>query len=213
MAKKKSVKAEKSVSPQIKTEKTETDFEEKSSGFNFKSKYLVFGALAVLCLVIYGQVIGFEFINIDDDQYVYENPFVSSGLKAANMVWAFTAFHSSNWHPLTWISHQIDASFFGLNAGAHHFINVVFHIANSILLFVVVRKLTDSFWKSAIVAAIFAVHPAHVESVAWISERKDVFSTLFWLLTTLFYIRFARKGQRKQRIFYWISVLLFRCSV
>lgn len=200
MAKKKSVKAEKS-------EVIQNDQSEKSAGFDFKSKYVVFAALAILCLIIYAQVFGFEFINIDDDQYVYENPFVSSGLKASNIVWAFTAFHSSNWHPLTWISHQFDSSLFGLNAGAHHFVNVIFHIANSILLFVLVRKSTDSFWKSAIVAAIFAVHPAHVESVAWIAERKDVLSTLFWILSTLFYVRFARNT--KGTNFYWISLLLF----
>lgn len=207
MAKKKTVKAEKTASQNIETELSADDFQEKSSAPFYQSKYFIFGAIAVLCLIIYAQVFGFDFINIDDDQYVYENPFVSSGLKAANFIWAFTAFHSSNWHPLTWISHQFDSTAFGLNAGAHHFINVIFHIANSILLFVLIRKLTDSFWKSAIVAALFAVHPAHVESVAWVAERKDVLSTLFWILSTLFYVKFARNT--KETNFYWISFLLF----
>ncbi len=165
----------------------------------------------MLCLIIYAQVLGFDFINIDDDQYVYDNSFVSGGLNAANALWAFTAFHSSNWHPLTWMSHQLDSSLFGLNAGAHHFINVFFHSANSILLFVVIRKLTGCFWKSAFVAAVFAVHPVHVESVAWVAERKDVLSTLFWLLTTYFYIRFARNT--KETNIYWLSFLLFACGL
>ncbi len=109
------------------------------------------------------------------------------------------------------MSHQLDSSLFGLNAGAHHFINVLFHTANSILLFVVTRKLTGCFWKSAFVAAIFAVHPVHVESVVWVAERKDVLSTLFWLLTTYFYIRFARNT--KETNIYWISLVLFACGL
>ncbi len=179
----------------------------KSAKFNFRSNYFVYAVIIALCLFIYAQVIGFDFINIDDDQYVYENPFVTTGLNIQNIVWAFTAFHSSNWHPLTWISHQLDVSFFGLNSGAHHFVNVIFHIANSTLLFVLLKQLTKSFWKSAVVAVIFAIHPAHVESVAWIAERKDVLSTLFWLLSTVYYVRFARDMTSKN--VYWISVSFF----
>jgi tetratricopeptide (TPR) repeat protein len=183
----------------VKNQTRKAETAEKSSGenavrsasLNNKTKYFVFAALAVLCLVIYAQTFGFDFINLDDDLYVYENPFVWKGFNPANLSWALTAFHASNWHPLTWISHQLDASFFGMNAGAHHAMNVIFHIANSILLFTVVKKLTGAFWRSAIVAALFAIHPAHVESVAWIAERKDVLSTLFWLLTTWAYLRFV----------------------
>ena len=164
-------------------------------------KYYIFGALAAVCLIIYAQTIGFDFINLDDNLYVYENPFVSSGFNFTNFKWALTAFHAANWHPLTWISHQFDSGLFGLDARGHHAVNLIFHIVNSILLFVVVNKLTNAFWKSAIVAAIFAVHPAHVESVAWIAERKDVLSTLFWLLTTWAYLRYAEeeKGRRGER--------------
>ena len=207
MAKKRNAKAERSVSPQTKTEKQTADAVETAEKLAPRIKYLVFAALAVLCLIIYAQVYSFDFVYIDDDQYVFENSFVSGGLKLANIVWAFTAFHSSNWHPLTWMSHQFDSSLFGLNTGAHHLVNVVFHAANSCLLFVVIRKLTASFWKSAFVAAIFAVHPAHVESVAWIAERKDVLSTLFWLLSTFFYIRYARNTKEKNIL--WISLLFF----
>lgn len=204
MAKKSKVRT---VARDIKVENDDVGSIERRSIFGICPKYVVFAVLAVLCLIIYGQTLGFDFINIDDNQYVYENSFVSTGVNAANIIWAFTAFHSSNWHPLTWISHQLDSSLFGLNAGYHHLINVGFHIANSILLFALIRKLTDSFWKAAVVAAIFAVHPAHVESVAWVAERKDVLSTLFWLLTTIFYIRFARNLSDSRA--YWISLLLF----
>lgn len=172
-----------------------------------RNRLFVFAGLAVLCLIIYAQTFGFDFINLDDNEYVYENPFVSGGVNFNNFKWALTAFHSANWHPLTWISHQFDAGFFGLNAGGHHAVNVIFHIVNSILLFVVVNKLTGAFWKSAFVAALFAVHPAHVESVAWIAERKDVLSTLFWLLSTFYYIRWTEKTRDKK--FYWLSIVLF----
>jgi len=173
----------------------------------FENRYFVFAALAILCLIIYGQTVGFDFVNLDDDVYVYENSFVSKGLSFAAVKWALTAFHAANWHPLTWISHQFDVSLFGLNAGGHHAVNLIFHLANSILLFAVVKKLTKTFWKSAVVAALFAIHPAHVESVAWIAERKDVLSTLLWLLTTWFYLRYTDDTRNKN--FYWLALLFF----
>lgn len=153
---------------------------------------VVIALLAAACLAIYAQTLWFDFINLDDNLYVYQNPSVISGLSAASIEWAFTTFHSANWHPLTWMSHMLDASLFGMKPGAHHFVNVIFHAANSILVFVVFRRLTGDTWKSAAVAFLFAVHPAHVESVAWVSERKDVLSTMFWLLTMLAYERYAR---------------------
>ena len=183
------------------------EFSPPNSHSEMNFKYYVFIGLAVVCLIIYAPTIGFDFINLDDDIYVYENPFVSHGFNFTDFIWALTAFHAANWHPLTWISHQFDASFFGLNAGGHHAVNLIFHIANSIFLFVVVNKLTKAFWKSVIVAAIFAVHPAHVESVAWIAERKDVLSTLFWLLTTWSYLRFT--DNTKNTNFYWLAVVFF----
>jgi tetratricopeptide (TPR) repeat protein len=153
---------------------------------------VVIALLAAACLAIYGQTLWFDFINLDDNLYVYQNPVVASGLNAASVKWAFTTFHSANWHPLTWMSHMLDTSLFGMRPGAQHFVNVIFHAANSILVFIVFARLTGDTWKSAVVAFLFAVHPAHVESVAWISERKDVLSTMFWLLTMLAYERYAR---------------------
>ena len=157
-----------------------------------KTDRIVFAGLIGLCLLIYGQVLSFEFINLDDNLYVYDNQFVRAGLNTVSLKWALFAIHSANWHPLTWISHMIDASLFGPNAGRHHFVNVVFHAANSVLAFVVFKRLTGCVWRSAMVAMLFAVHPAHVESVAWVSERKDVLSTLFWLLTMLAYVEWVR---------------------
>ena len=118
----------------------------------------------------------------DDSPYVTANPHVRGGLTVANMVWAFTAYHESNWHPLTWLSHALDCECFGMNAGGHHAVNVLLHVANTVLLFLVLRRMTGATWRSACVAALFGVHPLHVESVAWVAERKDVLSGLFWML-------------------------------
>lgn len=163
----------------------------KQNFFARHADRLVFLTLAALVLIIYYQTVGFAFINFDDNLYVYQNQFVLSGLNWQSVKWAFTSFFAANWHPLTWISHALDAHFFGANPGGHHATNVLFHLLNSILAFVVFRQMTGDFWKSAIVAALFAVHPTHVESVAWVSERKDVLSTLFWLLTMLAYFKYA----------------------
>lgn len=162
--------------------------------------HTVIAGLVAVCLVIYSQVLGFSFINLDDNLYVFENPFVTSGITWQSVIWAFTTFHSANWHPLTWISHMLDASLFGANSGGHHIVNVFFHAANSVLAYVVFERLTGDAWKSAVVAFLFAVHPAHVESVAWVSERKDVLSTLFWLLAMLAYVRFARSSMAEARV-------------
>lgn len=175
-----------------------------------KNLYVSIG-LAIVCLIIYGQTIGFGFINIDDRLYVYENRAVLSGFNTNSIYWAFTAFHSGNWHPLTWLSHILDFTLFGLNPSGHHAVNIVFHIINSILAFAVFRRLTGDFVKSAIVAFLFAVHPAHVESVAWIAERKDVLSTMFWLLTMLFYLKFvgSSKNDNRRNRFYWLMLACF----
>ena len=123
---------------------------------------VVIALLAAACIAIYGQTLWFDFINLDDNLYVYQNPVVASGLNAASLKWAFTTFHSANWHPLTWLSHMLDASLFGMRPGAEHFVNVIFHTANSILVFLVFARLTGDTCKSAVVAFLFAVHPAHV---------------------------------------------------
>jgi tetratricopeptide (TPR) repeat protein len=149
-------------------------------------------ALTALVALVYWQVGGFAFVNFDDDLYVYANPQVAAGLTWQGVAWAFTAVHASNWHPLTWLSHMADVTLFGLDAGWHHRMNVLFHWANTVGLFLLLRMMTGSLWRSALVAALFAIHPLHVESVAWVSERKDVLSTSFWLLSTAAYVRWAR---------------------
>ncbi len=181
--------------------------EEKETFFRQNSELIVFTFLTALVIFIYGQTVGFGFINFDDNQYIYENPFVINGLNWIGVKWAFTQFHSANWHPVTWLSHQLDATLFGLNAGAHHATNVVFHLINSILAFVVFHKYTKCFWKSAVIALLFAAHPMHVESVAGISERKDLLSMIFWFLTMWSYFLYVEKG--KDRNYYLLTVLLF----
>ncbi|MEW6657611.1 MAG: tetratricopeptide repeat protein [Thermodesulfobacteriota bacterium] len=133
-------------------------------------------------LLVYSQVSRHDFLTFDDDMYVTNNPVVRAGLTWPGLKWAFTAFHSSNWHPLTWLSHMLDCHLFGLRPGGHHVTNVVLHLANTILLFLFLARVTRALWPSAAVAALFALHPLHVESVAWVAERKDVLSTFFWLL-------------------------------
>ena len=165
--------------------------------FKTNRELVVFTVLSVLVMAIYWQTTRFGFINLDDNLYVYENAAVMSGLNWNTVKWAFTAFYSANWHPLTWLSHMLDAQMFGGNPGGHHAVNIVLHLINSVLAFTVFRKLTGCFWKSAIVALLFAVHPAHVESVAWISERKDVLSTLFWLLTMWAYLRHIKEEETR----------------
>jgi len=149
--------------------------------------------LVVATTAVYWQIHGFDFVNFDDNEYVFENTHVKNGITAKNIIWAFTAFHSGNWHPLTWLSHMLDCQIFGLWAGGHHLTNLLFHILNTILLFFVFQKMTGKAWQSGFVAALFALHPLHVESVAWISERKDVLSTFFWLLTLMAYIRYVQR--------------------
>ncbi len=139
--------------------------------------------LAVACLAVYSQVRHFDFITFDDDMYVTNNPMVRAGLTWPGVKWALSAFHSSNWHPLTWLSHMLDCQIFGLHPGGHHLVNVAWHLANTILLFLFLARFTRALWPSAMVAALFALHPMHVESVAWVAERKDVLSTFFWLAT------------------------------
>jgi Tfp pilus assembly protein PilF len=148
-------------------------------------------ALAALALAVYLPVRQAGFLTYDDQHYVRENPHVSSGLTAANAAWAFTAFSAGNWHPLTWISHMADCQIFGLDPAGHHLVNALLHALNAALLFHVFARLTGAPWRSLFLAALFAVHPLNVESVAWIAERKNVLSTLFWLLTLAAYHRYV----------------------
>jgi Flp pilus assembly protein TadD len=149
--------------------------------------------LIVLTTAVFLQVKHFEFVALDDPLYVSENPHIADGISTSSVAWAFTTSRAANWHPLTWLSHMADVQLFGLNAGAHHVTSAVLHLANTLLLFWLLFRLTGAAGRSAFVAAMFAVHPLHVESVAWISERKDVLSTLFWLLALWAYVAYVRK--------------------
>ena len=150
--------------------------------------------LMLLVVLIYVQVAWHEFVGLDDPIYVYENRHVLDGLSGAGMWWAFTSWQVGHWHPLTWLSLMLDAQVYGTNAGGFHLTNLFFHAINVLLLLAVLRQMTGALWPSALVAALFAVHPLHVESVAWVTERKDVLSTTFWMLTLLAYTAYARQG-------------------
>ena len=152
----------------------------------------VYSVLTLSTLLVFGQVRNFDFVKYDDHLYVYENPHVLNGLTGDGVVWAFTTNRTGYWHPLTWMSLMLDCQLFGANPGWIHLMNLILHLANTLLLFAVLRKMTGALWQSAFVAAAFAIHPMHVESVAWIAERKDVLSTLFLLLTLAAYVSYVR---------------------
>jgi hypothetical protein len=149
--------------------------------------------LIIAVLTVYFNVQYYEFVNYDDPSYVTENQIVKSGLNWSSILWAFTTTHYANWHPLTWISFMFDYEIFRLKAGAYHWNNLLLHLFNSVLLFLVLKRITGAFWQSFAVAALFALHPLHVESVAWISSRKDVLSALFWFLTIYTYALYIEK--------------------
>ncbi len=128
--------------------------------------------LVVIVLCVFGQTVRHDFINYDDDQYVYGNPRISNGLSFEGILWAFTHVHADNWHPLTTISHMLDCQIFGLQPWGHHLINVLLHAAAAVLLFLALMELTGARWPSAFVAGLFAIHPLRVESVAWVAERE-----------------------------------------
>jgi hypothetical protein len=157
--------------------------------------------LAVVTIAAYWPVLGAEFVNYDDDEYVTENQHVLGGLTLDGAKWAFTMDeNTANWHPLTWLSHMLDCELFGQHAGLHHLTNLIIHTTSAVLLLLVLASMTGSIWPSAFVAAGFALHPLHVESVAWIAERKDVLSGLFWILTMGCYLRYTRAGNRSSYI-------------
>ena len=148
--------------------------------------------LVALTWAVFGQTIRHDFINYDDPRYVYENTTITKGLNLAGVSWAFTHIHSMNWHPLTTMSHMLDCQLYGLKAGWHHFTNILLHSLAAVLLFLALQRMTRALWRSAFVAAVFAVHPLRVESVAWIAERKDVLSAVFFMLTLLAYFHYTR---------------------
>ena len=172
---------------------------------NIRPEFLICLFLVIATLSLYWQVRHHEFIDYDDDVYVTKNPYIQKGLTWNSLAWSFTATYGANWHPLTWLSHISDIELYGLHPGRHHLSNVIFHIINSILLFLFLRNTTGAIWKSAFVAAVFALHPLHVESVAQIAERKDVLSTFFFFLTLLYYSRYAESPGIKP----YLAALLF----
>ena len=175
-----------------------------------RTELLLAAALAVATLAAYGQVIGHQFINLDDDIYIRENRMVIGGLTLKGIAWAFTTFYDSNWHPLTWLSHMVDSQIFGPNAGGHLLVNALVHVANTLLLFLFLKRVTGASWRSAIVAALFALHPLHVESVAWAIERKDTLSTFFGLLSLLAYASYAEAPSWKR---YMLVALWLGCGL
>ena len=153
---------------------------------------LICGALALATFIAFEPLRRNEFVNYDDDNYVTENPHINGGISRQSFIWAFTTPHYSMWHPLTSLSHMLDCQLFGLNPLWHHFSSLLLHIANTLLLFWVLKSMTGALWPSAFVAAAFGLHPLSVESVAWVAERKNVLCGFFWMLTIAAYIRYAR---------------------
>jgi tetratricopeptide (TPR) repeat protein len=172
----------------------------------WRRSVLICLCLAVVTGIVYWPVRHFGFTNYDDAGYVSQNPQVQRGLTLHGLLWAFTTNAEGNWHPLTWFSHMLDCQLFGLNAGAHHLLNVMFHIANVLLLYAVFNRMTAAPWRSALVAGLFGLHPLHVESVAWVAERKDVLSMLFWMLTIWAYVRYVERPNGAR---YWLSLALY----
>jgi len=170
----------------------------------------LFIALALLIALLYGQVLQFQFLHFDDPGYITNNEMVKKGFSWEGVRWAATATEASNWHPLTWISHMLDYQFFGDFAGGHHAVNVLLHFFNCLLIFAVLFKTTNRFWESAFVALLSAIHPLRVESVAWVSERKDVLFAMMGLLSLLYYADYAKV---KRKAFLFISVFFFALSL
>jgi Tfp pilus assembly protein PilF len=174
----------------------------------YKKSYilLICLALAVSTFIAYEPIRHNDFVQYDDYTYVLENTNVKGGITLRSVIWAFTKSYEANWHPITWLSHMLDCEIYGLNPLGHHITNLLIHIANTLLLFLLLSKMTNAVWRSAFVAAAFALHPIHVESVAWAAERKDVLSGLFWMLTILAYVRYTKHPNVKR---YMLVLLLF----
>lgn len=168
--------------------------------------------LIVLVMAVYGQTLRHDFLYYDDGHYITDNPMVRQGLTWAGVKWSLTAVVAHMWHPVTLISHMLDVSLFGMRPGLHHFVNVLLHAANAVLVFIVLRRMTGALWKPAIVAAIWAVHPLRAESVAWASERKDVLSALFFFLALWAYARYAETRRPRDYALVFTSFALGLCA-
>lgn len=166
-----------------------------------KHGVLICVGLFLAVFAVFSPALKCDFINLDDPAYITENPHVQQGITAESLKWAFTTGHASLWIPLTWISHMLDIQFYGLNPMGHHFTSILIHAVNSVLLFLLLRRMTGALWASAFIAAMFGLHPLRVESVAWACERKDVLSTFFWLLTVGAYVRYVQTPVRRAKWF------------
>ncbi len=155
--------------------------------------FWICAVLAIAAIWVFHDVRTYDFVNLDDPDYIYQNPNIQNGITLEAVKWALTAGYAANWHPLTWLSYMLEWQFFGSSAGGYHLTNLILHIANTLLLFIVLKQMTKALWQSAFAAALFALHPLHVESVAWVSERKDVLSTFFWFLTMWAYVRYVNR--------------------
>jgi protein O-mannosyl-transferase len=169
-------------------------------------RWMIFTSLIVLVLLLYARVLNFDFVSIDDPTYVRDKEIVLRGLSWEGLYWSFSDFHFCNYHPLTWLSYMLDCELFGLNPGAMHGVNVVFHILNGLLIYSLFEKLGLKRWPAFIGALVFVAHPAQVETVAWISERKNLLSNFFGVLSILFYLRYVRRKSIRE---YCIAVMLF----
>ena len=156
--------------------------------------------LALVTMALYWPATGHDFVNLDDGLYVYENAHVQSGLNWQSIQWAFSNLQAGFWHPLTWLSILADCQFYGLHAGGHHLTSVLLHVASTVLLFLALQRMTGATWRSVFVAALFGLHPLHVESVAWVAERKDVLSGFFWMLTLWAYVRYVRTRSQRSEV-------------
>jgi protein O-mannosyl-transferase len=170
----------------------------KSNISDGKKKFIIYIILALATLAVYWQVNHFGFVNYDDPIYVTENSHIKNGISREGFCWAFSTIYAEFWHPVTWLSLMLDYQLYGPNAGGYHLTNLILHILSTLLLFWLFNRMTGAVWKSAFVAAVFALHPLHVESVAWIAERKDVLSTFFWMLTLCLYVYYTEKPLTKR---------------
>src|SRR5271156_689041 len=169
------------------------------------SSFWIAVALTVVTLAVYSPVTSFQFVNYDDTDFVTANPHVQAGLTLEGFKWAWHSEVARNWHPITMFTHMLDCQLFGLRPWWPHLVNLLLHTANTLLLFYLFKRMTGAVWRSAAVAALFALHPLHVESVAWVAERKDVLSTLFWFLTIWAYLRYA------EIVNYQLSIIYCAC--
>ncbi len=173
-----------------------------------KQKFIICIILAALTFAVYWQVNQFDFVNIDDNIYIIENSHIKSDLSKDAFLWAITTKYGDLWNPLVWLSFMVDYQLYGLHAGGYHVTNLILHILSTLLLFWLFCRMTGALWKSAFVAAFFALHPLHVESVAWVSERKDVLSAFFWMLTLCFYVYYTEKPAIKRYLLILVSFVL-----